>query len=741
MTAPLSWPVKGQLVDQFRAGAADMNESGQYAFNLAACYALGFGVRMCTQEAFHYLELSAKQNYVPAKVLQTAFNNNGLIQKVAPNDDIFSQYLDELERELLQVPPLLRFTARIRRFYKNQFAQMANYPMTIAELGITSQGLDAIKNILLAETPILHELDVILDVGQNRIRTPLMHYLINSHQEFAEILLQKGVNGNFLTEHNVSLLNIACAAGAFQITQLLVELFPSLTSATSKNGISPLHLLFMFSESEIPLIAKLLVENNAPFLANGVMDLHDFSLILSGLPLHWAILTRSTSAVRALLDLGADVNQGSYAQLDHLQYPEFAVDIAVSLHMPEMVQLLTKRGALIFDRPEDSVPPALHYIGEAIEPFFIWLLHGNLYKEAAQKTVQVLLNAGLHVNMCSDDNINVLQYAATRANHQTYVLETILGLGPSVTTGNDASRSPIYLTSTAMQHDRLNSEKMKLVVDYSQEHLSSEEFKGACREALKNCAQHGTIGAASVIIATLGVDSKAIIEEEQLMHLAAEHDEPEMIRLLLDAGVDINFSSDGTSAASAAARGKKKALKFLLSNGSTVLSMRSHDDEDTILHDIVGPLMSPAKSSVTLSFVQENFQDLFTPVVDNYNMFGFTALHEAIIWGNLRNMVILLEHFEAHPRNVKNTDISPTTLITFLKADPPGYYIQQGELALRGYQETLDAMLDYLCETCELQPPNTNAAATALNNYWTHWPDNRLLAHGDITAWWRVRVR
>lgn len=428
----------------------------------------------------------------------------------------------------------------------------------------------------------------------------------------------------------------------------------------------------MFSESEIPLIAKLLVENHAPFLANRVKKFQEFNIILSGMPLHWVVIIRSTAAVRALFDLGADVEQGYFMSLDYLPYPKYAIDIAVSLHMPEMGPLLIYRGAVISARTEDSTPPVLHYISEIIDPFLIWLLHGDSYRDAAQETVQVLLNAGLHINMCSDDNFNALQYAAARGNHQMYVLDIILGLRPCVSTGDEPSQSPIYLTSIAMQHGHLNSEKMKIILDYSQEHLSPEEFREACRVKLKNCARHGTLGAASAIIATLGASCKTIIEEGQFMHIAAEHDEPEMLRLLLDTGVDINFSVDGTQAAKAAGRGKIKALDFLLSNDS---SLRNNDDEETILHGIVGPLMSPSQSSTTLSFVQEKFQDVLTPVVDNYNMFGFAALHEALILGNLRNVAILIEHLEARPRNVKNTDISPTTLVTFLNASPPGCYI------------------------------------------------------------------
>lgn len=113
--------------------------------------------------------------------------------------------------------------------------------MTIAELRITSKGLDEIKDILLAERSVLHELTVTLDVDHNRIKIPLMHHLISSHPDFAENLVQKGINTEFLTKDNISLLNIACAAGAFRTSKLLVQLFPSLTRESSKDGISPLH--------------------------------------------------------------------------------------------------------------------------------------------------------------------------------------------------------------------------------------------------------------------------------------------------------------------------------------------------------------------------------------------------------------------------------------------------------------------------------------------------------------------
>lgn len=744
MTAPLTWAARVQLVEEYRAGACDANGvlTGHNAFNLAACYALGFGVRLSVDEAYHYFEVAAARMYGPARVLWTAYKHNGLVRDtrhVSSSNDDFGQYLEALESGLLQLPPLLRFTARMRTYYRDQFAQMSSCHMTVVELGVTFQTLEAIKEMLLAEADTLHELTATLDFNKKSIVTLLLPHLVSSHEEFAEVLLRKGAIAGTLDDDNVSLLNIACAAGSLRIVRVLLELFPHLARQPSKDGISPLHWLFMFSDAEIPLVAKSLVEQKASFLSNGVTELADFNLVLSGLPLHWAVMTRSASAVRALIELGANVNETSFALLDHLQYPEYAVDLAVCLHMPEMVQLLLESGASINDRPQNSVPPALHYIGDAIDPFRIWLIHGESYKEAAQQTMKVLLDAGAGVNARSSDGLTTLQHAASRANYQTYVVEMILSLSPSVTTGDNPFRSPIHFASTALQHDRVNSETIKLLLNYSHQHLDLEEFMAACRETLKICTQDGTLGAASEILAALGTDSKTVVEEEQLMHLAAEHDQPDILKLYLDIGADINLDQEGTPAACAAARGKKAALKFLLSEGASVLSMPGRELDCTIMHEIVGPLMSPGQSFSTLEFVHENFRDLLVPFVNNYDMFGFTALHEAIIWGNIKNVAFLLERFMAHPRNVEHTGISPTTLAVLLKAHPPWYYTEQGTKALFEYQSTLDAIMIYLCETCELQPPDLKATAAGVFQYWTR-PDHQLWADGDSTAQWRMRI-
>ena len=639
MTTPLAWTTKVQLIEQFRAEMNASSESckGYNAFNLAACYALGFGVRLSLTEAYYYLEEAAKHLYVPAKVLWTAFNYNGLIQdgQSLCSKDEFGQTLEILEKSLLQVNPISRFAARIRAFYKHQSIQMSRCTISSTELGITSQTLGSIKDLLLANVAILHKLTVTVQLDQVADKTPLMYYLIRCHEDFAEVLIRKGVNAEAPTKDHMPLITFACAVGSLRIVRVLLTVLPQLDLQPFSNGISPLHWLFMFDDSEIPVVASLLVKHKASFLANGVAELAEFNLVLSGLPLHWAVMPRSAPAVCALLELGADVNQFSFALLDYLQYPEYAVDLAVCLHMSEMVSLLIKRGAVIHDRPKNSVPPALHYLGDAIDPFRIWLLHGKSYRDAAEQTVQTLLDAGLTIDTRSSDCLTPLQHLVARPNYQTYVIETILNRSPSVTALNDPLRSPIYLASTALQHDRVNSQTFKLILDYCQAQLDGDEFSNACRETLRNCTQDGTLAVAVEILKSLGKDSKTVIESEQLLHLAAEHDQIDMIELFLNEGVDIDRDEKGTPAACAAAKGKKAALKLLLSREATILSMPARHFGDTLLHEAVGPMMSSPLSSSTLAFLCENFRELLIPVVNNFNSFGFTALHEAIVWGNI----------------------------------------------------------------------------------------------------------
>jgi len=408
--------------------------------------------------------------------------------------------------------------------------------------------------------------------------------------------------------------------------------------------------------------------------------------------------------------------------------------------LPEIVQLLIHQGAEIGEREEESIYPAMQYIGDNLDPFRIWLMHGKSYKDAVTETIQVLLHHGANIDEKSFDGLTALLRSLASETSRTYVLESILSFGPTVTTGGDPLRSPLYFLSDTLRHDRVNKAKIKILIEYSHMHLEIEEFQETCKESLRNCVKGGTLGAAEAIIEALSPHQGAIIDDMGLLFIAATYDEPEMIKLLLDAGSSIDLDDCGTAAACAASVGRKRALEVLLSRGSTLLNMPDSQYEETILHDVVSPLNSPAQSFALLDFIDKNFRDLFIPIVNNYNSFGFTALHETIIWGNLKSAAKLLHSFEASPLDVMETSISPTTLILVLQSYPPWYFKHQGASAIEEYKCTLKEMLEYFCDTCELDLPNIDYDCQQMNMYWTQ-PDHKLWAKGDSASdWFRVVV-
>lgn len=604
--------------------------------------------------------------------------------------------------------------------------------MVVSRIG-EFKSVNTMEDVLLSNISILHELTVDLNVNEVLYTLPLLHHLITSHPDTAEILIRKGVNVEALTDRHVSLLNIACSVGSIQIVRILLEFCPELAQQPSIDGVSPIHWLFMFDDSEIPSIAKLLVDNGAGFLAHGIVELVDFNLVLSGLPLHWAIMARNTSAVSALIKLGANPNEFYFQMHDYMMYPVHAIDLAVCLHLPEIVQTLIDSGAVIDDRSEYSVSPALHHIGESNDPFRTFLLHGSFYKTAARETIETLLANGSAVDALSFDGITALQYFAGRSTWQLYVIEALLDLEPSVTTGGESFRCPIVFAAIALRHDRVNSAKMKLLVKYAATHLKSEEFEGACTEALSRCTQDGTLGAARAILEVMNSPANQVIEDLELVHLAAKYDQVEMINFLLRLGASPNLDTGrGTPSVYAAAMGKRRALGALLQQGASVKSMPTTDWQRTILHEIVSPMKSAVQSFKTMEFVHERFRDLFVPVVDNYDSSGYTALHLAIIWGNLKNTAMLLELFGASPSNVEHTDISPESLIAVLKQQPPCLYVEQGALVTEEYLSTLGEITDYLCGPHGLERSQITPKTQDLDIFWTR-PEPHLWEENDAT--------
>lgn len=717
---PLPWRIRTELVSQYQATVdnAQNDLASQALFNLAACYATGFGVELNSDIALDYLAKASEYMYKPARVLYRIFHTSGLIENpvTLKNLDSLDQSLDSIQKSVAPLPQQLHFSARLRQYYRRENARRSSSLITIKAKDITLQTEAELWDFLIDNIGILHEFVVDLEINGDQLSVPLLHHLIASHEHLAEAILRKGADVTIMNNNSISLLDIACSCGSTTLVRILLELLPESASHVS----SALHWLFMFQDSEIHSIAEMLVDHGVSFKTICINEFKDFNLVFSGTALNWAVMARNTTAVRALVELGAKVNQSYVSRSPYWQYPSFPLDLAVCLLLPEMVELLVSLGAEIRSRPENGCIPALHYIGETVDPFRIWLIHGRGYKEAVKDTIEALLRSGANIDEESDDGITALHYTAERTTCLTYVLEGLLHFNPTVFTGEDSQRSPMYFASIALGYDPVNSAKMKIIVDYCAKILEPTEFQSASRRALKNCTRDGTVGAAREILTGLSPREKAFVDEGQLLHIAAEYNETEMIRLFLDLGADVNLDAPGTPACCAAQRGKRDALALLLSRGSSVFTSPTSASGTSLLHEIVGSsTSSPDQSFYTLRFVWKHFRCLFLPVVDNYDDFGFTALHSAIIWANIRNVATLLEKFHASPLEVQDTNISPTTLTILARKDPPWHYAQLGNDAIKEYQRSLDVILAYLIDVWELDRPDLQAHSNRLSEIWT----------------------
>lgn len=741
-TIPLPWTVRTEFVHSLHVGAND-NESpfaGQDAFNLAACYAFGFGVKLDQKLSFHYLRLASKCVYTPATVLYSQFQALGLVQALAGSTsrDTHNETttFPEDSPGLTDLP--LQFSSLIRTYYKQYRPSINSCKITCDDMTFAFQGQESLYEFLLDTSNDCLQ-DFIIDFpGSGTISKPLMHHLIATNEPLTEHLLRTGVDGSVLNDNNVSLLNTACALGSVRMVHTLLELFPSLANQPTKDGVGPLHWLFMFEDDEIFQIAKTLVEHKATLLSVGVMEFADLNLIFSGLPLHWAVMARNPSAVRALVKLGGQ-NIPWTPWIPCFAYPLYAVDLAVCLLMPEIVELLIKFGAAIGPRPETSGIPSLHFIGDTVDCFRLWLYHGRSLKEATCATIDILLEHGADINGTSDDGCTALEWVVGRTTCLTEVMESLLQYNPRFSSENSQSKNPIYLASVALKHDQLNSSKMRLLLDYASKMIEPQELVTSCVESLRRCAIHGSVEAAKELFSVIWPHNKEIINEGELLHLAAENDQAEMIELFLEMGADIDLDTGGTPTAAAASYGKRRALGTLLSHGASVFSLPSKYSSTSLLHEIVANTNSPHESFQTLNYVCDNFKDLLLPIVDRYDDRGMTALHEAIVWGHLRNAALLLEKLNASALCIRNTDISPTTLAVLAKDNPPWYLAQQGEEGIKRYYRSMFDILRYLTETWNLAAPDTNLVAHEITKYWTT-PTKSLWRAEDQLANWLVGV-
>lgn len=167
----------------------------------------------------------------------------------------------------------------------------------------------------------------------------------------------------------------ACMAGCWQTVSLLSRRGATASITENLDGISCLHWLFNFPPEHIPTVARLLVDangdpNTLTHTTSPIVQYHFPFTWPPGTPLHWAVAASSATAVKVLLELGADptlrnrtdaykyernvrvfdrhdqsTQVGSYSTTPEGCKGLSAIDLAVAQHDAEVLSLLLARVA------------------------------------------------------------------------------------------------------------------------------------------------------------------------------------------------------------------------------------------------------------------------------------------------------------------------------------------------------------------------------------------------------------
>lgn len=241
------------------------------------------------------------------------------------------------------------------------------------------------------------------------------------------------------------------------------------------------------------------------------------------------------------------------------------------------------------------------------------------------------------------------------------------------------------------------------------------------------------------MIATLAPDAADIINQRELLHVAAEENHASMIRLFLEHGADINLDTGGTPAAAAASRSKREAFCELLDRGAITLCLPTTNSQTSLLHEITACTSSSHEAESTMALVCERYVDLFSDVVDNYDDRGITALNGAIIWANLKIVALLIQCLHASAILVHGTTLSPTALANLSRRHPPWHIEQQEKRGLESHEQQVSAVLSYLVEICGMDPPDDNVTK---HNIFRHFltPNPSHWSKYDQLADWYMKL-
>ena len=318
---------------------------------------------------------------------------------------------------------------------------------------------------------------------------------LSSFSNFAKWLDENGPAAVVDTREN-NLLHAAAAFGQAEAVNLILDREPSLLNATNERletplckacrsgqagtvqllcqkgaradikndiGITPLHWLFAFPDSELSNVTRHLVHNGAQ-----VNDTIPLSLAYPNTPprpipwkhfpfswpygsaLHWAVFASNTRAVDALIEVGADIEIQDNPEnrlSTCLGQAVYRADAAMVAHLLKRRADAQRRGKA--DR--NLLHVMSHEAGQnerisrALQQ---WMYHGTWEQciKATTTVIRLLVDSGVAIDhQCTAyDNDTPLRQAATRVSKEPHVIYALVHAGARIDAGLSSGETALH---------------------------------------------------------------------------------------------------------------------------------------------------------------------------------------------------------------------------------------------------------------------------------------------------------
>ncbi len=269
---------------------------------------------------------------------------------------------------------------------------------------------------------------------QHRNHVLLFQAVLQEDEQALTFLIERGFNINFSgVAQGLTPLHLACRIASIALIRLLLKCGAD-ASLQDRHGVSPIHWIILLPEDEISQIAKLLLESGADVMSCSQKPVYfdTLGLRLINTPLNWACSCRNTTAVKTLLNLGAEF--GDFTKVTGL-IDKGEVQTVLGLLCADILKLLITHTNRFQCSPEEQ-NLVWDCIGDSFTEFQHWCIHGKSYEKACAETVDLVIQAGvafpIHRSSTTGDSDAVSPLSIAAGKFNTLLLRKYLDLGAKI---------------------------------------------------------------------------------------------------------------------------------------------------------------------------------------------------------------------------------------------------------------------------------------------------------------------